>query len=61
MQLHKRFTADQVKALLQGYCQGVIERQAVADILGIGKTRSPSVSMESPLLPVRSLVDCLPG
>ena len=39
MQLHKRFTADQVKALLQGYCQGVIERQAVADVLGIGKTR----------------------
>jgi hypothetical protein len=39
MQLHKRFTADQVKALLQGYCQGVIERQAIADILGIGKTR----------------------
>jgi len=39
MQLHKRFTADQVKALLQGYCQGVMERQAVMDILGIGKTR----------------------
>jgi hypothetical protein len=39
MQLHRRFTADQVRALLQGYCQGVIERQAVADTLGIGKTR----------------------
>jgi len=39
MQLHKRFTADQVKALLQGYCQGVMERQAVVEILGIGKTR----------------------
>jgi hypothetical protein len=39
MQLHKRFTADQVRALLQGYCQGVIERQAVADTLGIGKTK----------------------
>lgn len=39
MQLHKRFTTDQVRALLQGYCQGVIEREAIADILGIGKTR----------------------
>lgn len=39
MQLHKRFTTDQVKALLQGYGQGAIERQAVADILGVGKTR----------------------
>ena len=39
MQLHKRFTADQVKAPLQEYCRGLIGRQAVADTLGIGKIR----------------------
>lgn len=38
-QLHKRFTADQVKALLQGYCQGALERSSVEEVLGVGKTR----------------------
>jgi len=39
MQVHKSFTAEQVKALLKGYCQGMIERKAVEDMLGIEKTR----------------------
>lgn len=38
-QLHKRFTPDQVKVLLQGYCQGTIDRASVEETLGIGKTR----------------------
>jgi len=39
VQLHKRFTDDQVKVLLNGYCQGLLKRAEVQDMLGIGKTR----------------------
>lgn len=38
-QIHKRFTADQVTVLMQGYCQGTLDRTAVEEVLGIGKTR----------------------
>ena len=38
-QIHKRFTAEQIKVLLQGYSQGTIERASVEETLGIGKTR----------------------
>ena len=38
-QLHKRFTADQVKVLLQGYCQGTMSRAEVEEMMNIGKTR----------------------
>jgi len=38
-QIHKRFTDDQVKVLLQGYCQGKLDRSVVEEVLGIGKTR----------------------
>jgi transposase len=38
-QIHKRFTAEQVKVLFQGYCQGNLSRPDVEDMLGIGKTR----------------------
>ncbi len=38
-QIHKRFTTDQVKALLRGYCQGKLDRSAIEEILEIGKTR----------------------
>jgi len=38
-QIHKRFTDDQVKALLRGFSQGTLDRPAVEEILGIGKTR----------------------
>ena len=38
-QLHKRFTAEQIKVLLQGYCQGNIARTDLQELLGIGKTR----------------------
>ena len=38
-QLHRRFTTEQVRALLQGYCQGTISRVELEEIMGIGKTR----------------------
>jgi len=38
-QLHRRFTADQVRVLLQGYCQGTMSRVEVEEMLNIGKTR----------------------
>jgi transposase len=39
VQLHKRFTDEQVQVLLRGYCQGILARAEVQEILGIGKTR----------------------
>jgi hypothetical protein len=39
MQIHKRFTTEQVKVLLKGYCQGTLDRSAVEETLGINKTR----------------------
>jgi len=38
-QLHKRFTGEQIRVLFQGYCQGVLTRAEVQEMLGIGKTR----------------------
>lgn len=38
-QLHKRFTNDQVKAILRGYCAGALDGSSVEEVLGVGKTR----------------------
>jgi hypothetical protein len=38
-QVHKRFTAEQVRVLLKGYCQGTLDRSAIEEILGVSKTR----------------------
>jgi len=38
-QLHKRFTSEQVKLLLEGYVKGRISRAEVEEILEINKTR----------------------
>ena len=38
-QLHRRFTDDQVKVLLSGYCQGLLQRAEIQEMLDIGKTR----------------------
>jgi len=38
-QLHKRFTDEQIKVLLQGYCRGVLSRAEVQEVLGMGRTR----------------------
>ena len=38
-QVHKRFTTEQVRVLLKGYCQGTLDRLAIEETLGISKTR----------------------
>lgn len=38
-QLHKRLTNDQVRMLLRGYCQGLLARAEVQEMMGIGKSR----------------------
>ena len=38
-QLQKSFTDEQIKVLLQRYCQGKMKRADIQEILGIGKTR----------------------
>ena len=38
-QLHKRFSIEQVKVLLQGYCHGTISRGELEEVLQINKTR----------------------
>ncbi len=35
-QIHKRFTGEQVRALLKGYHQGALDRAAIEETLGIG-------------------------
>jgi hypothetical protein len=37
-QIHKRFTGEQVRALLKGYHQGTLDRAAIEEILGISKS-----------------------
>ncbi|MBC7231611.1 MAG: hypothetical protein H5T74_14635 [Actinobacteria bacterium] len=38
-QIHRRFTTEQVKALLGGYLEKNLDRREVEEILGIGKAR----------------------
>jgi len=38
-QLHKRFSDDQVRVMLQGYCQGLLPRTEIQDMLGVSKSR----------------------
>jgi len=38
-QLHKRFSEEQVKAILRNYCQGQMSRMAAQELLEIGKSR----------------------
>jgi hypothetical protein len=38
-QVHKRFTAEQVKVLLNGYCQGTLDRSAIEETLEISRSR----------------------
>jgi len=37
-QVHKRFTDEQVRILLHGYCQGLLTRAAVQEMLAISKS-----------------------
>ena len=38
-QLHKRFTDEQIKVLFQLYCQGLLRRDTVQEILRISKSQ----------------------
>ena len=38
-QIYKRFTSEQVRLLLKGYCQGTLDRIAVEETLGISRSR----------------------
>jgi len=37
--IHRRFSDEQVRVLLQGYCQGQLERGDLQDLLQIGRSR----------------------
>ena len=37
-QIHKKFTAEQVKVLLRGYCQGLLDRPGIEETLGISRS-----------------------
>ena len=39
VQLHKRFTDEQIQVLFRGYCQGTLSSAEVREMLSIGKTR----------------------
>ncbi len=47
MQIHKRFTTEQVKTLLKGYCQVALDNSTVEEILEIGRTRFFSLLRQS--------------
>ena len=38
-QIHKRFTDEQVKVLLRGYCQSLLDRAAIEEVLGVSRSR----------------------
>ncbi len=38
-QIHKQFTAEQIKVLLRGYCQGTLGRSAIEETLGVVRSR----------------------
>lgn len=51
-QIHRRFTAEQVQVLLKGYCQGMLDRPSIEDILVISKTRFFALLTQLPQLHV---------
>ena len=38
-QIHKKFTSEQVKFLLRGYCEGILERPTIEEVLEINRSR----------------------
>jgi len=38
-QLHKRFSDEQIRVMLQGYCQALLSRTEIEDMLGVSKSR----------------------
>ncbi len=61
-QLHKRFSAEQVKVLLKRYEQGTLTRIEIQEMLEVGKTRFFAVLVSEKLLspPGEYIIGCLP-
>ena len=38
-QLHKRFTDEQIRLLFKRYCEGLMPRIEIEEIIGVSKTR----------------------
>ena len=38
-QIHKKFTSEQVKFLLKGYCEGTLKRPIIEEVLEINRSR----------------------
>ena len=38
-QVHRQLTTEQVVVLLKGYCQGLLDRSSIEEVLGIGRSR----------------------
>ena len=38
-QIHRRLSIEQIRVLFRGYCQGILNRSEVQEMLNIGKTR----------------------
>ena len=56
-QIHKRFTTEQVRAILKAYCQGALDRSWIEEMLGISKTRFFALVKEYRRDPIRFSVD----
>ncbi len=56
-QIHRRFTAEQIRVLLLGYCQGTLCRSEVEEMLHLGKTRFFALLREFRRAPDRFTID----
>jgi len=56
-QIHRRFTAEQIRVLLLGYCQGTLCRSEVEEMLHLGKTRFFALLREYRRAPDRFAID----
>ncbi len=57
-QVHKRMTTEQVTVLLKGYCQGLLDRSAIEEVLGIGRSRFFALLNEYRQDPDRFSITC---
>ena len=56
-QIHRRFTAEQIRVLQLGYCQGTLCRSEVEEMLHLGKTRFFALLREFRRAPDRFTID----
>lgn len=58
LQIHKRFTGEQVTLLFQGYCQGQLARTDLQELLDIGKSRCLALPRAHRQKPERFTMAC---